>query len=184
GIELTLADTAGLRESADVVESEGIRRARAELARADLVLTVLEHGQQWMPGNVLARMPESIARIVVINKIDLDGGSPSRIETDGEVTIALSARTGAGLDLLREELKRFATGGEIEGAFSARSRHVLALERAGEHLNAARNALATSTPELIAEDLRAVQRALGEITGDFTSEDLLGAIFSTFCIGK
>src|SRR6185312_3242609 len=117
GIELTLADTAGLRESADVVESEGIRRARAELARADLVLTVLEHGQQWMPGNVLARMPESIARIVVINKIDLDGGSPSRIETDGEVTIALSARTGAGLDLLREELKRFATGGEIEGAF-------------------------------------------------------------------
>jgi len=184
GIELTLADTAGLRESADVVESEGIRRARAELARADLVLTVLEHGQQWMPGNVLARMPESIARIVVINKIDLDGGSPSRIETDGEVTIALSARTGAGLDLLREELKRFATGGEIEGAFSARSRHVLALERAGEHLNAARSALATSTPELIAEDLRAVQRALGEITGDFTSEDLLGAIFSTFCIGK
>jgi len=184
GIELTLADTAGLRESADVVESEGIRRARAELARADLVLTVLEHGQQWMPGNVLARMPESIARIVVINKIDLDGGSPSRIETDGEVTIALSARTGAGLDLLREELKRFSTGGEIEGAFSARSRHVLALERAGEHLNAARSALATSTPELIAEDLRAVQRALGEITGDFTSEDLLGAIFSTFCIGK
>ena len=184
GIELTLADTAGLRESADVVESEGIRRARAELARADLVLTVLEHGQQWMPGNVLARMPESIARIVVINKIDLGGGSPSRIETDGEVTIALSARTGAGLDLLREELKRFSTGGEIEGAFSARSRHVLALERAGEHLNAARSALATSTPELIAEDLRAVQRALGEITGDFTSEDLLGAIFSTFCIGK
>lgn len=185
GIELTLADTAGLRESVDAVESEGIRRAHAELARADLALVVLEHGEEQALETVCAGMPENIVRIVVINKIDLDGVAPSRTEARSLVTIALSARTGAGLDLLRDELKRTAAGEEVEGAFSARSRHILALERAGEHLDAARRALATTaTPELIAEDLRAVQQALGEITGRFTSEDLLGAIFSTFCIGK
>jgi tRNA modification GTPase len=184
GIELTLADTAGLRESADVVEGEGIRRARAELARADLVLIVAEHGEEHGLETVLADMPESAARIVVVNKIDLDGVAPSRTDAGGVATIALSARTGAGLDLLCEELKRIAAGDAGDGAFSARGRHVLALERAGEHLDAARSALATATPELIAEDLRAAQQALGEVTGVFTSEDLLGAIFSTFCIGK
>jgi tRNA modification GTPase len=184
GVELTLADTAGLRESADVVEGEGIRRARAELARADLVLVVVERGGERASETALADIPENVACIVVNNKIDLDGEMPSRMQTGGVVTIALSARTGAGIDLLRDELKRVVAGTEIEGAFSARSRHVLALERACGHLGAARRALATSAPELIAEDLRAVQQALGEITGVFTSEDLLGAIFSTFCIGK
>ena len=184
GAELTLADTAGLRESADVVEGEGIRRARAELAHADLVLVVTEHGREYASEALLAGVPEGVARIVVMNKIDLDGSAPARDEVDGVVTIALSARTGAGLDLLRDELKRIAAGEEVEGAFSARGRHIHALERAGEYLNAARAVLATSAPELIAEDLRAVQQALGEILGSFTSEDLLGAIFSTFCIGK
>lgn len=184
GVELTLADTAGLRESADVVEGEGIRRARAELARADLVLVVVEHGGARALEAVLAEVPASVARIVVVNKIDLDGSAPARDEVGGVVTVALSARTGAGFDLLRSELKRIATGDEIEGAFSARSRHVLALERAGVHLAAARLALTSTGPELMAEDLRAVQQALGEITGTFTSEDLLGAIFSTFCVGK
>ena len=184
GIELTLADTAGLRESTDVVEGEGIRRARAELARADLVLVVVERGGERASETVLAGVPESIARVMVINKIDIGGEVPARGETNGVVTIALSARTGAGLDLLRSELKRLVAGGEVEGAFSARSRHVRALERAGTHLAVARSALTGANPELIAEDLRAVQQALGEITGTFTSEDLLGAIFSTFCIGK
>jgi tRNA modification GTPase len=184
GVEITLADTAGLRESADAVEGEGIRRARAELVRADLVLVVVERGRERAADAVLAGAPEDIARIVVANKIDLDGGMPSRTETGDMVTIALSARTGVGIDLLREELKRIACGAWGDGAFSARSRHVLALERAGAHLAAARAALATSSPELVAEDLRAVQQGLGEITGIFTSEDLLGAIFSTFCIGK
>jgi len=184
GLELTLADTAGLRESKDVVEGEGIRRARAELARGELLLVVAERGEEQALESLLEGIPESVARIVVINKIDVDGVAPSRAETGGVVTIALSARTGAGLDLLRDELKRIAAGEEVEGAFSARSRHILALERAGEHLDAARSALATATPELIAEDLRGVQQALGEITGVFSSEDLLGAIFSTFCIGK
>jgi tRNA modification GTPase len=184
GVELTLADTAGLRESADVVEGEGIRRARAELVRANLVLVVVERGGERESEAVLAEVPEGAARIVVINKIDLVGSAPARNETDGVVVIALSARTGAGLDLLRDELKRVVAGGEVEGAFSARNRHVLALEHADAHLVAARSALSSATPELMAEDLRAVQQALGEITGTFTSEDLLGAIFSTFCIGK
>jgi tRNA modification GTPase len=184
GVEITLADTAGLRESTDTVEGEGIRRARAELARADLVLIVIEHGGDRAPEAVFAEVPENTARIVVANKIDLDGGAPSRMETGGVVTIALSARTGAGVDLLREELKRIAAGDQGDSAFSARGRHVLALERARSHLASARSTLATCSPELVAEDLRAVQQALAEITGVFTSEDLLGAIFSTFCIGK
>ena len=184
GVEVTLADTAGLRESTDVVEGEGIRRARAELARADLVLVVVERGAERAADAVLAGVPENVARIVVINKIDLDGCVPARDEIGGLVTIALSARAGTGLDLLRDELKCIATGDQAEGAFSARSRHVLALERAGAHLAAARSTLASTSPELMAEDLRAVQRALDEITGTFSNEDLLGAIFSTFCIGK
>ena len=184
GIELTLADTAGLRDSVDVVEGEGIRRARAELARADLVLVVVERGKQDAPQIRLDGVRPDATRIVIINKIDIDGTAPRREESDGVVTIALSARTGTGLDLLRDELTHVVAGAEVESAFSARNRHVLALERACSHLAAARAALVQANPELMAEDLRAVQHALGEITGAYTSEDLLGAIFSTFCVGK
>lgn len=184
GIELTLADTAGLRESADMVEGEGIRRARIELARADLVLAVVERAAGPDAFGSLPEMPLNATRIVVVNKIDLDGAAPWREERGGVVRIGVSARSGAGLDLLRGELKRMAAGSDVEGAFSARGRHVAALERTGPHLAAARAALVVAAPELVAEDLRAAQQALGEITGAFTSEDLLGAIFSTFCIGK
>lgn len=182
GVELTLADTAGLREATDVVESEGIRRAHAELAQADLILRVVD-GTAPEPAG-LAEGPAGATRIVVINKIDLRGAVPSREVQAGNVTIALSARTGEGLDLLRAELKRAAAGGEVEAAFSARTRHVHALQRAAAHLASARAALAAATPELVAEDLRSAQQALGEITGTFSTEDLLGAIFSTFCVGK
>jgi len=182
GVEFTLADTAGLRESADVVEGEGIRRARAELARADLVLRVVERA--ITTADLFDGTPPAAKRIVVVNKIDLDGVPPSRSERDGTIFIALSARTGEGLDLLRATLREAALGGERGGEFSARARHVLALERAGAALQRAQAALATATPELVAEDLLAAQHALGEIVGTFTSEDLLGAIFSTFCIGK
>jgi tRNA modification GTPase len=184
GVELTLADTAGLREAADTVEGEGIRRARAELADADLVLLVVESGSRADGLERLADLPVAAARLRIVNKIDLDGTPPRREQRDGITTIALSARTGEGLDLLRTELRTLALGGEAEGVFSARARHVLALERARTHLAAARVALANATPELVAEDLRGVHEALGEITGAFTSEDLLGAIFSSFCIGK
>lgn len=184
GVELSLSDTAGLRESADLVEGEGIRRARAELARADLVLQVMDRTIPEAKAAPFDGTPPSARRIVVINKIDLDGAAPSRSERDGIVFIALSARTGAGMDLLRAALREVALGGERGGEFSARTRHVLALERAAASLQSARAALATATPELVAEDLLAAQHAIGEIVGTFTSEDLLGAIFSTFCIGK
>jgi tRNA modification GTPase len=184
GVELTLADTAGLRESTDVVEGEGIRRARAELARADLALLVTEHADGHVDPAWLADLPANATRIAIVNKIDLAGASPEREARDGMVTIALSARTGAGIDLLRTELRRIALGDDGGGVFSARSRHVLALERAGTLLDRARAALGNAAPELVAEDLRAAQRSLAEVTGEFTSEDLLGAIFSTFCIGK
>ena len=184
GVELTLADTAGLRDCTDRVEGEGIRRARIELARADLVLAVVERVGD---AGAFANLPEvsgNATRIVVVNKIDLGGIAPWRDEHDGVVTIGVSARSGAGLELLRGELRRVAAGSTVEGVFSARSRQVAALERARAHLVAAHAALVTATPELVAEELRAAQQALGEITGAFTSEDLLGAIFSTFCVGK
>jgi len=184
GVEFTLADTAGLRESADVVEGEGIRRARAELARADLVLRVADRASSVADADLFDGTPPAAKRIVIANKIDLDGAPPSRSERDGIIFIALSALTGEGLDLLRAALREAALGGERGGEFSARTRHVLALERAAASLQSARAALATVTPELVAEDLLAAQRSLGEIVGTFTSEDLLGAIFSTFCIGK
>lgn len=183
GVELTLADTAGLRESADVVEGEGISRARAELDRADLVLWVVDREGSW-PSAWLDGVPAAAGRVVVVNKIDLTGSTAWRRTHGGIVTIALSARTGEGLDLLRDVLRRAAMGDEAADAFSARARHVLALERAGTHLALAREAVTAGSPELVAEDLRGVQRALGEITGEFTSEDLLGAIFATFCVGK
>ncbi|HET7593093.1 MAG TPA: tRNA uridine-5-carboxymethylaminomethyl(34) synthesis GTPase MnmE [Rhodanobacteraceae bacterium] len=184
GVEVTLADTAGLRESADAVEGEGVRRARLELARADLALRVIDEPGALREEDLFAGAPMAARRILIVNKVDIRGEPPRREERGGMVTIALSARTGEGVDLLRTELRRLALGSESEGVFSARARHVAALERARSSLDAARVASESATPELVAEDLRKVQQALGEITGAFSSEDLLGAIFSTFCIGK
>ncbi|HEX7111168.1 MAG TPA: tRNA uridine-5-carboxymethylaminomethyl(34) synthesis GTPase MnmE [Mizugakiibacter sp.] len=186
GIELTLADTAGLRDSGDAVEREGMRRARAELERADLALLVSDAAHAEADLALLAALPPEVARVVIVNKIDLDGAAPRRETRGHAVWLWLSARTGAGLALLREELKRHAGLGEgAAGAFSARTRHVLALERVVAHLEAAALTLAeTRAGELAAEELRQAQRALGEITGEFSSDDLLGAIFASFCIGK
>ncbi|HET6905474.1 MAG TPA: tRNA uridine-5-carboxymethylaminomethyl(34) synthesis GTPase MnmE [Rhodanobacteraceae bacterium] len=185
-ITLTLADTAGLRQAGDAIEIEGIRRARAELARADVALLVTDAQHVQADLDLLDEAPAPTARVVAINKIDLDNARPSR-DTRGQMEIiALSARTGAGLDLLREALKELAGASDAEeGTFSARSRHVLALERALVHVNSAERVLRKARAgELAAEELRQAQRQLGEITGEFTTEDLLGAIFSTFCIGK
>jgi tRNA modification GTPase len=184
GIELTLADTAGLRETTDAVEGEGVRRARAEMARADVVLVVLERSRAASAWPDLSGVPAAARRILVVNKIDLDAAAPARTEVDGTVSIAVSARTGAGLGLLRDELRRLAGAPDAEGAFSARARHLDGLRRARSRFEAARAAPLGAAPELIAEDLRAAHQALGEITGAFSSEDLLGAIFSTFCVGK
>lgn len=189
GVLLTLVDTAGLRDSTDIVEREGMRRARNELERADVALLVTDTGHLTEDIALLGPAQSGQTRIVVCNKIDLTpGATSSRTDSKAGIRIYLSARTGEGLDLLRKELKGLASGGsgdDSHGAFSARTRHVVALERVAAHLAAAEFALVVQhAGELAAEELRHAQRDLGELTGEFSSDDLLGAIFSSFCIGK
>ena len=186
GIALTLVDTAGLHESADIVEQEGMRRARAELERADLAVLVDDGPHDEADSTLLAGLASHAARLFVHNKIDRgDARARTEVRADG-THLWLSARSGEGLDLLVAELRRHAGIGEsADGAFSARARHVHALEQAGEHLDAAQRALRDQhAGELAAEELRLVHQHLGEITGEFTSDDLLGRIFADFCIGK
>ncbi|MEP7187488.1 MAG: tRNA uridine-5-carboxymethylaminomethyl(34) synthesis GTPase MnmE [Rhodanobacter sp.] len=185
GIVLELADTAGLRETDDEVEREGVRRAHGELQRADVVLLVTEANHVGQDLAFLEGVPVGIERLVLINKIDLDSTTDGSGRSDGEPWLRLSAKTGEGLDLLREQLKQLAGLGSGEGAFSARRRHVVALEQVQTQLEHTVAVLATShAGELAAEELRHAQHVLGEITGSYSSDDLLGAIFSSFCIGK
>ena len=189
GLPLTLVDTAGLRDPGDVVEEEGIRRAKVEMQRADRILLVMDASLgEVQPIPELAGLPPGIPVTLLMNKIDLVPVGPT-LREDAQVTrIHVSARNGAGLNLVREHLKHSAGFGTAEsGALSARRRHLEALGRAHERVRSAAEILQTSRipqPELFAEDLRLAQRALGEITGEFTSEDLLGEIFGSFCIGK
>jgi tRNA modification GTPase len=192
GMPVTFIDTAGLRKADDVVEAEGVRRALAEVERADRVLYVLdatapadESGASALAAEIKA-LPPAVAVTLIFNKIDLRGVPPSADESRDPPQIFLSAKTGAGLELLRAHLKNSASyrGGD-SGALSARRRHLDALDRArASVLQAADTLSKTRAFELFAEDLRRAQQALGEITGEFSSDDLLGQIFSSFCIGK
>jgi tRNA modification GTPase len=186
GIALTLVDTAGLRESTDIVEREGMRRARAELAGADVAILVTQTHDVETDRVLLANCASEAVRLVVHNKIDLAGEMPRGERVNGEIHLYLSAYNGDGLDNLRGELVRLAgRGDDAAGTFSARTRHVDALQRVACHLAAAGAALREQRAgEIAAEELRLAQHALGEITGEYRSDDLLGAIFSTFCIGK
>jgi tRNA modification GTPase len=191
GLPLNLIDTAGLRTATDIVEAEGVRRAVSELVKADRVLYILDVAASasgepgaWLPE--LAHLQANVPVTLIINKIDLLG-MPARIdESLNPPQVFLSAKTGAGLALLRAHLKSAA--GYQDGdssALSARRRHLDALQRARRCVEQAAEILtATRAFELFAEDLRLAQRALGEITGEFTSDDLLGEIFGSFCIGK
>jgi tRNA modification GTPase len=187
GMPLHVVDTAGLRHAADIVEREGIRRAEDEIAQADLVLWVYDAladpGHAWFDSG---RLPAGVGVTLVRNKIDVTGDAPGLVDASPRPEIRISARTGAGLDALREHLKKIAGfNGSGEGLFLARRRHLDALQRALVHLDAAAQALdRRAAAELMAEDLRQAQHALGEITGEFTSDDLLGRIFASFCIGK
>jgi tRNA modification GTPase len=185
-IALTLVDTAGLRDSDDLIEREGMRRALAELARADVVLLITDSMHVADDRSLLDNAPQRATRIIVHNKIDLVGNLPKHEMVADETRLWISALTGDGLDLLRHELKRLAghaDGGD--GSHSARARHVTALVTVSEHLAGAERALvSTKAGELAAEELRAAQRELGSLTGDFSSDDLLGAIFANFCVGK
>lgn len=186
GIAFTLVDTAGLHQSSDLIEQESMRRARSELARADVLLLVTDSAHAEVDRSLLRTGTTNALRIFVHNKIDLSA-EPARCEqSEYETHIWLSVDTGIGLELLRAELKRMAGHGDATvGSFSARTRHVAALEQVQIHLQSAIHALLElRAGELAAEELHAAQRALASITGEFGSEDLLAAIFSSFCIGK
>jgi tRNA modification GTPase len=182
GVPIHVIDTAGLRETTDPVESQGIARTWNAVARADVALLLVDatHGVSQREADILAALPD-IPVLTVHNKIDLTQ-EPARISPDGR-ELWLSALTGTGVDLLRRRLLELAgwqTAGE--GSFTARTRHLAALHQAAKHLDASRTHL--DRLELFAEELRQAQEALASITGEFTSDDLLGVIFSRFCIGK
>jgi tRNA modification GTPase len=189
GLPLTLVDTAGLRATDDPVEREGVARAGREAARADLLLWVIDARAATAPqteADALLPALAGIPRLIVHNKLDLSGGEPRTVTREDGVHVYLSALTGAGLDQLRQALRAAAGLGEsLEGSFSAHQRHLDALARAAQHLDAARSqALVHGRGELAAEDLRRAHEALGEITGPMQPDELLGEIFGRFCIGK
>jgi tRNA modification GTPase len=189
GMPLRISDTAGLHEATtDVVELEGIRRTQNELAQADHILLIIDdsHGMTVQDRKILEEMPADKPLTVIRNKIDRSGHQASETVEDGMPTIFLSAKTGEGMELLRQHLfKAVGFHPEEEGVFIARRRHLDALSRARQAIVNGYDCLAgMGAGELLAEELRQAQNALGEITGTFTTEDLLDHIFSSFCIGK
>jgi tRNA modification GTPase len=183
GVPLHIIDTAGLRDTDDPVERIGVSRSWHEIANADVVVLLTDSDELSDTAEDDARIPSELPRVRVINKIDLSGQPVRRGVIGGVPTIWLSARNGDGLDLFRAELLSIA-GWQSSGedVFIARERHVNALRHAAAHVGAAR--AQSAVLELFAEELRLAHDALGEITGEFTSDDLLGVIFSRFCIGK
>ena len=186
GIPVHIVDTAGLRESVtDEVERIGIERTWAEIGKGDVILRLVEAGNDGSEeeAGIDARIEPRIPRVIVVNKIDLVGLPAVRDACDGRARIFLSARSGEGIDLLREELASIAGFRcEAEDVPLARERHVRALQASLERV--ARASIKVGALELFAEELRLAHEALGEITGEFAADDLLGVIFSRFCIGK
>lgn len=180
-----LVDTAGLRDSDDIVEVEGIKRAWQEVSRADCVLMVVDiqhlHDTSTLSQAILDRLPANVPLIKIINKIDSSGLAAA--QQDNEVY--LSAKSGEGVDLLKNLIKATVGYQPTEGQFLARRRHLVALDNAQDLLLKGQQQLREAKAgELLAEDLRLAHQTLCEITGEFTSDDLLGKIFSSFCIGK
>ena len=196
GVPLHVIDTAGLRVSDDAIEKIGIERAWSQIERADAVLFLHDltrigdvdylAGDAAIAAALTVRLPRSIPVIDVWNKQDLVPAAQAA-QVAGHETLSLSAKTGAGLEGLRRQLLQVAGWQSApEGVYMARERHVQALKRVGVHLAGAAGHLAARAQalDLLAEELRLAQNALGEITGQFSSDDLLGVIFSSFCIGK
>ena len=192
GMPLHIIDTAGLRDTTDTVEKIGIERAWAEIEQADRVLFMVDGTttDATDPADIwpdfIARLPKNLPITVVRNKADITGETLGLSEVNDHSLVRLSARTGEGVDVLRNHLKQsmgFETN--MEGGFLARRRHLQALSDAAEHLQQGKaQLLGAWAGELLAEELRLAQQNLSEITGEFTSDDLLGRIFSSFCIGK
>lgn len=188
GLPLHVVDTAGLRETDDPVEAEGVRRARAQVEKADRLLLVIDDGQglQHEDHVLLDRYGDTLPITVIANKVDLSGANAGIDPRQDRDVIRLSAATGDGIDALVDHLRQVA-GMAADGTadFIARRRHLDALAHAASALQQGHERLVNDQAgELLAEELRLAHTALGEITGEFTSEDLLGAIFSSFCIGK
>jgi tRNA modification GTPase len=185
GVPLHLIDTAGLRETADEIEKMGIARTQQALARADVVLVLLDESQKRAEPEdkaILAQLPAKAHRLYLHNKIDLSGHPPGTELKNGEMHLYLSAKTGAGIEALQVKLLETIGWHQETGVFMARARHLEALTSAEQHLAEASQQL--DRPELFAEELRQAQASLSSITGEFTADDLLGEIFSRFCIGK
>ena len=185
GLELTLVDTAGLREGGDAIEREGMRRARAEMQRTDLAIIVLDaRDPQAGHAAVADAIAEVPLQLWIHNKSDLLETLPADIDDN---VVHVSAATSQGLDRLHTRLRELASGSagdSVEGEFSARARHVEAITLAIGHAERAEAELVHEHLELAAEELRLAHEALGEITGRMSADDLLGRIFSSFCIGK
>ncbi|HYN53779.1 MAG TPA: tRNA uridine-5-carboxymethylaminomethyl(34) synthesis GTPase MnmE [Methylotenera sp.] len=185
GVPLHVIDTAGLRETDDEVEKFGIARTwrAAETANIALLLVDAAHGITETEKSILARLPQEIRKIWVHNKIDVANEPAFIQETDEATHIHLSAKTGVGVELLKSHLLKLAGyQNNSEGVFMARARHLEALAKVDAHLSSA--SVQIKSAELVAEELRLAQDALSSITGEFTPDDLLGEIFSKFCIGK
>jgi tRNA modification GTPase len=196
GLAVELSDTAGLRDDPGVIEAEGMRRARAAMRQADAVLWIQDASTAPPAGPATAAglmagddlpepLPDNIPVVIVRNKVDVSGDAPGLLRRAPTV-VAISAVTGAGIDALRAELRDLAGYRDLgEGVFTARQRHVDALDRAMAHFNTGRCHLGErAAGELFAEELSLAQLALSEITGAFSSDELLGRIFAEFCIGK
>jgi tRNA modification GTPase len=188
GMPLHVIDTAGLHDSNDPVEQLGMARARKAMETADRLLLIIDDQAGYTDADaaILNDLPAGVPHTLVFNKIDLTGRAPGPVVAETASGVALSVQTGAGMDVLRAHLKHCVGFAEqVEGNFSARRRHLDALQRVQQHLLAGQRQLVElQAGELLAEELRLAQQELGEITGAFSSDDLLGRIFSSFCIGK
>jgi len=187
GLPLHIIDTAGLRDSDDKIEQEGMRRALQAIEQADQILYILDDNDPVDEETIKAEwLPDNIDITFIHNKIDLNRKKPAITHSPGEAVIYLSAKTGEGIDLLRKHLKTsMGYEEQIESKFIARRRHLEAIESSEKHVEAAQQHLKnTRAGELVAEELKYAQQALTAITGEFSSDDLLGRIFSDFCIGK
>ncbi len=186
GIPLNIIDTAGLREATDQVERIGIERTWAEIDRADALVLIVDARLGMTSGDeaIAAKVPARVPRVIVCNKVDLLGDAArTAMHSSAPAPLLLSALTGEGVDALRQALLDIAGWHPgNEGVFMARERHLHALQRAADDVERAGQVM--DRPELFAEELRRAQQALGEITGEFSADDLLGEIFARFCIGK
>src|SRR5437879_2971549 len=185
GVPMNIIDTAGLRDTVDTVEAIGIARAWETIGHADALLLVVDarSGVTAADRSIVDRLPAKLKLVTVFNKIDLSGDAPEAEEDEQGWRIHVSAKTGEGIESIREALLKLAgwQSGE-EDVFMARERHLVSLERVAQALDRAGQTMVQS--ELFAEELRLAQRELGSITGEFSADDLLGQIFARFCVGK